>query len=179
MTGGPPPSQPGGAAPSARQRFQEERLSVAIALRAKASAIEHVGSTAIAGIEAGPVVDILIGLRGPPLAEAEAVPPLVSCGYEQVEGDESAGQIVLAKGAPAAYHAHVVVHDGPVWRRIIIFRDWLNLRPDRAKEYEALNAAARVEFGGDRAALSEGRNAFVERVLEEAAKFPALRLTRR
>lgn len=166
------------APPSLRhkQLFAEERLRVALALGRMPASIEHIGSTAIEGIAAKPVVDILVGLREPPLDRA--IEPLVGVGYEHVPGAGSAGRLFFRRGAPRAFHVHVVVFDGDEWRRHVIFRDWLNLHPALAKEYEALKVSLAERFAGDREAYTEGKTAFVERVLAEAARFPALRLAR-
>ncbi len=157
-----------------KQRFQEERLRIAIAMRRLPAAIEHVGSTAIAGIKAKPIVDILIGMRELPLAAAIA--PLVEIGYAHVEGAGGEERLYFKRGTPRAFHVHVVLHDGAAWRRHVIFRDWLNLHPDLAKEYEALKVELAARFAEDREAYAAGKDAFVERVLAAAAKFPALRL---
>lgn len=162
--------------PDAKQRFQEERLRIAIALGRLPIAIEHIGSTAIPGIQAKPVIDILVGLRELPLDPAVA--PLVAIGYEHVEGAGAPDRLYFRRGAPRSHHVHVVLHDGPAWRRHIIFRDWLNLHPDMAREYEALKLDLAARFPDDRAAYASGKDPFVERVLAEAARFPALRLRR-
>lgn len=159
-----------------KHRFEEERLRVAIGLRTLPRAIEHIGSTAIAGIKAKPVVDMLIGLRQEPLAAA--IEPMVALGYEHREGAGSPERLFFKRIAAHTYHAHVVLFDGVEWRRHVIFRDWLNLRPDRAKEYEALKEDLAARFADDRAAYTEGKTAFVERMLAEAAAYPALRLKR-
>ncbi|MFO0592676.1 MAG: GrpB family protein [Polyangiaceae bacterium] len=160
----------------AKQRFEEERLRIAIAMKRLPQAIEHVGSTAIPGILAKPVVDILIGMRAPPLSDALA--PLVALGYEHVPGAGGEDRLYFRRGEPRLYHVHVVLHDGAEWRRHVIFRDWLNLHPDLAKEYEALKVELAARFRDDRAAYADAKTPFVERVLAEAAKFPALRLAR-
>jgi GrpB-like predicted nucleotidyltransferase (UPF0157 family) len=157
-----------------KQRFQEERLPIAIAMKRLPAAIEHVGSTAIPGIKAKPVVDILIGMRALPLEAA--IEPLVAIGYEHVEGAGGEDRLYFRRGTPRAFHVHVVLHDGAAWRRHVIFRDWLNLHPDLAREYEALKVDLAARFADDREAYAAGKDPFVERVLAEAAKFPALRL---
>lgn len=156
--------------------FEEERLNTAIRIGKLAAAIEHIGSTAIGGIQTKPIIDMLIGLRALPLQAA--IEPLQKVGYEYVEGAGNEDRLFFKKGSPRAFHAHVVLHDAAEWRRHVIFRDWLNLRSDWAKEYEALKVDLAARFPLDREAYTEGKTAFVERALAEAAKFPALRLRR-
>lgn len=162
--------------PRFKQLFEEERLRVALALGKLPASIEHVGSTAIPGISAKPIVDILVGMRKEPLSAA--IEPLVGIGYEHVPDAGEEGRLFFKRGVPRAYHLHVVLFDGETWRRHIIFRDWLNLHPDLAKEYEALKVDLAARFENDREAYTRGKTAFVERALAEAARFPALRLTR-
>lgn len=164
------------SSPRHKQLFSEERLRVALALGRLPAAIEHVGSTAIAGIAAKPIVDILIGLREVPLGRV--IEPLVALGYEHVPGAGGEERLFFRRGTPRSFHVHVVLFDGPEWRRHIIFRDWLNLHPALAKEYEALKVDLAARFAEDREAYTTGKTAFVERVLAEAARFPALRLAR-
>lgn len=173
-----------------KQRFEEERLRVAIGLRALPRAIEHIGSTAIAGIRCKPIVDTLIGLRALPLSAA--IEPLEALGYTHRKEAGNEGRLVfkLREGerapslgdaerlSPCTFHAHVVLFDGDEWRRHVVFRDWMNLHPEKAKEYEALKVELAARFERDRAAYTEGKTAFVERMLDEAARFPALRLLR-
>jgi GrpB-like predicted nucleotidyltransferase (UPF0157 family) len=173
------PSEPIVLAPPSqhyKQLFAEERLRVALALGKLAAGIEHIGSTAIPDIQTKPIVDILIGLREPPLEAA--IEPLTGIGYEHASGAGSEGRLFFRRRSPRPFHAHVVLFDGDEWRRHIIFRDWLNLHPALAKEYEALKKDLARRFEHDREAYTEGKTAFVDRTLAAAAEFPALRLKR-
>ncbi|MEZ4301525.1 MAG: GrpB family protein [Polyangiaceae bacterium] len=158
------------------QLYAEERLRIAIALRRCVASIEHIGSTAIVGIRAKPIVDILIGVREPPLTAL--IQPLVELGYEHASGAGGDERLVFVRGTPRAFHVHVVLFDGDEWRRHIIFRDWLNLHPEVAAEYEALKVDLASRLANDRAAYTAGKTAFCERVAQDAARFPALRLAR-
>lgn len=160
--------------PLNKPHFEEERLRIAIGLRRLAIAIEHIGSTAIPAIRSKPVIDVLVGMRALPLTDA--IEPMKALGYEYVEGAGNAERLFFRRQPERTHHVHVVLHDGVEWRRHVIFRDWLNLHGHLAKEYEALKEELAARFAEDRAAYTEGKTAFVERVLAEAAKFPALRL---
>lgn len=168
----------------AKARFEEERLRIAIALRRLPAAIEHIGSSAIAGIKTKPIVDVLVGMRALPLEDA--VEPLVASGYVHATGAGGPERLVFKRvtdiprdrGQRLAFHVHVVLHDDREWRRHVIFRDWLNLKPAWAKDYEALKIDLEARFGDDRARYTEEKTAFVERALAEAGQFPALRLAR-
>lgn len=158
-----------------KHMFSEERLALAIVLGNRAQAIEHIGSTAIEGICAKPIVDILVGMREPLNV---AIEPLTSAGYVYSLDPEQQDRLVFWKGVPRTFHVHVTQFDGPEWRRHIVFRDWLNLHSDIAKEYEALKQDLARRFADDRAAYTNGKTEFCHRIEREAAKFPALRLLR-
>jgi GrpB-like predicted nucleotidyltransferase (UPF0157 family) len=162
------------ASPQNKLFFEEERLRVAIGLVRLPAAIEHIGSTAIAGIKAKPIIDMLIGMRALPLSAA--IEPMTALGYTFMEGAGGEGRLVFKKRVPRAFHAHVVLHDGEEWRRHVIFRDWLNVRPQWARDYEALKVDLAARFRDDRVAYTEGKSEFIARAIAEAAKFPALRL---
>lgn len=162
--------------PLNKPHFEEERLRIAIGLRRLAIAIEHIGSTSIPAIRCKPIIDILVGMRALPLTDA--IEPLKALDYEYMEGAGSDERLFFKRTPQRTHHVHVVLHDGVEWRRHVIFRDWLNLHGELAKEYEALKEDLAARFADDRAAYTAGKSAFVERVLGEAAKFPALRLGR-
>ena len=68
-------------------RFDQERAHLEVVFAGGAPAIEHIGSTAVPGLGAKPVIDIMVGL--PDLAEAERrIPALEAAGYEYVQKHE-------------------------------------------------------------------------------------------
>src|ERR1043165_1037029 len=95
------------------QRYEQERLRIAIRLGRLPASIEHIGSTAIADIKTKPIVDILIGLRELPLVAAVA--PLVAIGYEHVEDAGGADRLFFRKRPERTHHLHVVLYDSPEW----------------------------------------------------------------
>lgn len=175
------PSEHDPADQVARYRFEEERLRIALALKKWAAAIEPIGTSAIRG-QPPAALDTLVGARTGPLDAAITL--LAPLGYALVVEESSAdllvfkGQSAIDAGVTAERWCHVVVFDSPAWRARIIFRDWLNLHPYQAAAYGALNAELREASPNDHAARSRGRSAFVESILAEAAKYPALRLAK-
>jgi len=63
--------------------YEEEKRRVLETIGHKAMAIEHIGSTAVPGLGAKPIVDIMVGVRGPSDAE-ECVQLLQDLGYDDV-----------------------------------------------------------------------------------------------
>ena len=70
--------------PAWPRRFEEERRALAACFAGSEAVIEHVGRTAVPGLGAKPVIDVLVGV--PVLVEAECrIPLLEAAGYEYVQ----------------------------------------------------------------------------------------------
>jgi GrpB-like predicted nucleotidyltransferase (UPF0157 family) len=110
-----------------------EAKQVARAL--SAAAVEHVGSTAVAGLAAKPVLDLLAGLRTLDLEPAQ-IDAMARLGYEYVGEYGLPGRLFFRKGgARRTHHVHAVAHDGEHWRRHLAFRDYLRAHPAEAEAY--------------------------------------------
>ncbi len=127
------------------------------------SAFHHVGSTAIDGISAKPIIDILIVVNS--ISEPEEVAEtLEKHGYIVMSSSEN--RISLNKGytengyAERVFHLHVRLN-GDVDE--IYFRDYLNAHPDVAKEYEELKLRLALKFEHNRDAYTDGKTEFVKK----------------
>ena len=157
------------------QLFQQERLPIAVALGPMVAAIEHIGSTAMPGVaRSKPIIDLAVGLRS--WAERDrAVAALEKLGF--LAGEPFPEEhLCMRIGSPRRAHAHLMVFDAEVWRRHVVFRDWLNLYEDEARAYTALKVRLAEQHAHDRRAYSEAKTEFVHGVLDRAQRFPARRL---
>jgi ribonuclease-3 len=91
-------------------------------------AVEHIGSTAVAGVEGKPIIDLLAGVRE--LSPALRIPDYEACGEAGVPG-----RLYFRKRGPAAFNLHLVLRDGELWRDALAFRDYLRAHPDEARRY--------------------------------------------
>lgn len=130
--------------------------------------ITHVGSTAVPGIWAKPIVDILVELpAGVDLRLAKE--PLMAAGY--ICMSEAENRISFNKGyteegfAEKVFHLHLR-HEGD--NAEIRFRDCLRANPDVAKEYEALKLSLWKRFEHDRDGYTEAKSEFVRKYSGEA-----------
>src|SRR5215216_1209207 len=115
--------------------FAQEEARLRAALGGLVAAVEHVGSTAVCGISAKPVLDIAAAVRE--LADAaEWVAPLEALGYEYRGEHGIPGRHYFTRGEPRTHHLHVVELGGESWRAHLLFRDHLRRHPRVAKEYE-------------------------------------------
>ena len=133
-----------------------------------AGPIEHIGSTAIPGLAAKSVIDIMAGVHTleesrPAIAAAAA---LGYC-YAPYQADL---EHWLCKPSPAfrTHHLHLVPVGTPQWLRPMAFRDYIRAHSEIAFEYEALKRQLAEKHPLDREAYTEGKRAFIDRVTDVA-----------
>lgn len=139
------------------------------ALGEKASAVEHIGSTAVPGLVAKPIVDIALRLA-PAVDAAEVVEPLVATGYlfRGVKG-ENGGLLFVAvdRSDRRLAHAQVVGHEDPQWERDRALRHRLREDPSARRRYEAAKRELAKRFGTDRRAYKAGKASMLAELLAE------------
>ncbi len=152
-------------------RFEAEKSLLLDVFRAVSVQVEHVGSTAVPGLGAKPVIDILLGVDH--LVDVEArTPDLVARGYEYIrryEGEFPERRLFAKpQQRPRSFHLHAVERSTAFWRRQLTFRDCLRRRPEVAAEYYDLKVRLAAEFGNDRDGYARAKTEFVEAVLRKA-----------
>ena len=148
--------------------YEEERSRILDALGDAVLDIQHVGSTAVPGLGAKPVIDIMAGLRELALAE-KCIQPLEDLGYEHRGEAGIPGRVFFGKGSPRTHRLHMVERDSDFWNDLILFRDFLRAHPDEASRYYKLKKQLAARFGADREAYTEGKTPFIESVLARAS----------
>jgi len=153
-------------------RFEAERklLIDAIGSWLVANSIEHIGSTAIPGLDAKPVIDIMAGVESLDGSRAAvAVLERHQYCYAPYRADV---MYWLCKPSPAqrTYHLHLVPLGSPLWIEQLAFRDYLRTHPDVAMEYAALKRRLADAHRLDREAYTNAKAPFVERVLGDALR---------
>jgi GrpB-like predicted nucleotidyltransferase (UPF0157 family) len=150
---------------------EEERLREALGLMARR--IEHHGSTAVPGLGAKPIIDIQISVNGLQQLQTFAT-RLAGLGYAHVPSADDTRCPFFHRPAewPHTYHLHLVEAGGEEEQRTLAFRDYLRVRPDVARDYEALKRELAHRFDGrspdDREAYAVAKTEFVTRVTELA-----------
>jgi GrpB-like predicted nucleotidyltransferase (UPF0157 family) len=138
------------------------------ALGAAALSVEHYGSTAVPGLPAKPVVDLLVEVTG----FAEAAPTVLSALNDPAwEYWWYAGHMTFVRrdglGGRRTHHVHVAPRSHPVWRGLA-FRDWLRSHPDDATRYADLKRALAETWRTDRERYTIAKTRFVEEITEQA-----------
>ena len=149
--------------------FEELRAPVIAALGDLVVIVEHVGSTAVPGLAAKPIIDMDVVV--PSVADIpEAIRRLAFLGYVH-RGDLGipAREAFTPPPGKPGHHLYVCALGSEELRRHRLFRDYLLTHPDDARAYGALKEAAAVRFAEDRAAYNESKSQFVEAVLQRAS----------
>lgn len=150
--------------PAWPERFERERGLIAGALGDLALGIEHIGSTAVPGCAAKPVIDIMIGLRA--LAEGDrCVAPLEAIGFE-FRGDGGIEEhLYFRRGMPRTHHLHMVERDGSYWVGHLAFRDLLRSSSQLTQEYGELKKRLAAAYRTQRVEYTEAKTPFIEAAL--------------
>ena len=149
-------------------QFERYATRLCGALGSLPLAIEHVGSTAVPGLPAKPSSTSTSSSVATPNV-AEAVRRLARVGYRH-EGDLGIPGREAFTWPPGEqrHHVYVVVVDGAAHAAHVLFRDYLRAHPGTAREYAELKRRLAGAHAADRAAYTEGKTRFVERVLAAA-----------
>jgi GrpB-like predicted nucleotidyltransferase (UPF0157 family) len=130
--------------------------------------IEHIGSTAVPGLLAKPIIDIMAGVRDLPssLDARDALAPLAYM-YFPYRADVMHW---FCKPSPAhrTHHLHLVPMGSQLWSDRLMFRDYLRFSPLAAAEYAALKTALAAAHRFDREAYTSAKGDFVRTILERA-----------
>jgi GrpB-like predicted nucleotidyltransferase (UPF0157 family) len=149
-------------------RFEALCVPVRRALGNLALRIEHVGSTAIPGLAAKPIIDmdVVIGARSD---LDEAIRRLASIGYRH-EGDLGIADreaFAHATGL-SSHHLYVCSSQSAELRRHLLFRDYLRANPEEVGAYAQLKWSLAERFRTDREAYTLAKGDFVTGILARA-----------
>jgi GrpB-like predicted nucleotidyltransferase (UPF0157 family) len=135
-----------------------------------AGPIEHIGSTAIPGLAAKPVIDMMAGVAS--LEESRAALPVL----ERLEYCYAPYRTEVmhwfCKPSPAlrTHHLHLVPVGSQLWTEQLAFRDYLRTHRDVALEYGELKRRLADAHQLDREAYTVAKTPFVQRVIAEALR---------
>ncbi len=142
--------------------------------------VEHFGSTAVPGLSAKPVIDMLVAVRSLSEARERAVPALEALNYSYWRDDPAPDRLFLVKGlppnGPRTHHIHIVEPGASSDPRLgmftfcdrLLFRDYLRAHSEEARCYEELKRGLAAQFPQDREAYTDGKTDYVYSVMEKA-----------
>ena len=115
--------------------FDRESRRVVEALGDAVADVQHFGSTAVPGMAAKPIVDILAGLRSATLREEQII-ALTRLGYEYLGEAGVPGRLAFRKRHPVAFNVAAVEWRGRLWRDNLLLRDFLRANSEEAGLYD-------------------------------------------
>ncbi len=150
-------------------RFAEVRAELLGAFTSSHIEIEHIGSTAVPGLAAKPIIDVLLGADALGTIE-NASHGLSQRGYEYVskyEGEFPARRyFVKAASHPTLrVNLHAVTRGSQFWREHIAFRDALRSSPSLVSRYQELKLHLAAELAQDRPAYTAAKAPFIQAVI--------------
>ena len=127
--------------------------------------IEHVGSTAVKGLSAKPVVDIAIGVNS--FAELDKYMSKLN-EYYTVKKNLDRNEILLIKedGKETYFLIHILLINGTRYQNMIKFRDILINNSDILKKYKELKEKLAIEYSNDRESYTKSKNDFIEKIIK-------------
>lgn len=153
------------------QHFEDERKFLLKRFAGIITRVEHFGSTAIPGMSAKPVVDMLIEIIGLKETEEKIVPILEDLGYDyfwRTDVDPPYCWFIKRNDRKVrTHHLHMVEADSRLWERLY-FRDYLIEYPDVAREYAELKLRLATDHPNHREAYTRGKEEFVDKWTKKA-----------
>lgn len=152
--------------PSWPAQFEHERAALDEAIGEwVCGRIHHVGSTAVPGLDAKPIIDILAGVHDLDTARA-CFGPLTDLGYLYAPYlPEEMHWFCKPHPARRTHHLHLVPVGSQRYRDELAFRDRLRGDPQVAGRYVSLKRELAERHRDDREAYTEAKSAFVQAIL--------------
>lgn len=148
--------------------FAMEQAVLFAALGDTALALHHIGSTAVPGLAAKPILDLL--LEVPNLASLDAkTADLAALGYVAKGENGIPNRRYFQKGGlHRTHHLHAFVHAAPEVIQHLLFRDYLRATPTAVAAYAALKLQLAQQFPQDSSRYQAGKQAFIAQLLQQA-----------
>lgn len=157
--------------------YEEEKRCILNVIGHKVLGIEHIGSTAVIGLGAKPIIDIMAGVNG--LTDAnELIPLLREIGYEDVTPEPRhpewyycLGKVYREENAGLEnFHLHLMKFRSETWERHMLFRDFLRTHPKVAQKYDRLKRKMATKYGSDREGYTNAKTKFIASMVAHARR---------
>lgn len=149
--------------------FQAEHVRLQHALGTDALDIQHIGSTAVPGLAAKPILDLAVAVATEAVV-TDCIPRLTTLGYTYrgYRGSEQGHFFDQGSEQHLTHYLHMLLLQEPGWRNYLRFRDYLRAHAAARDAYEQLKQQLAAQYGADRAAYSAAKTAFVQHILATA-----------
>jgi putative glutamine amidotransferase len=152
------------------KRFEAEAERLRTAIGSQLVRVEHVGSTAVPGLAAKPVIDVQLSVRSM-APRASYLEPLVELGYQWALDPWTDEHEFFSRDEDGerAFHVHVCPEGSDWERRHLVFRDWLREHPEDAAAYEQLKRTLAEAHPRDTYSYADAKTTFVRDVEAKAS----------
>lgn len=159
--------------PNWTNRFSAIKELLSEVFSSQAITIEHVGSTAIPGMTAKPIIDVLVMVNQmKPFTEQKEL--MTKAGYEWGENYIAPNTLLFFKtrsDGEKLENIHVCEANAPKARQFMVMRDFLRLHPETVKEYSDLKKKNIALYPNDYPAYRQAKAPFLEKLEAEAYRW--------
>ncbi|MDP3641368.1 MAG: GrpB family protein, partial [Alphaproteobacteria bacterium] len=152
------------------QLFEKELLLLHSIFGEVALIIHHIGSTAIPGIKAKPIIDILITTNS--IHAIDNFDDQMEQSDYVIGGEFGlVGRRFYCKGDDQHCHFHVHVYEAthPSVEKYLLFRNYMINHPNDAKDYESLKTDLATKYPNNRTLYTQSKGEYIDKILEKAA----------
>ncbi len=148
--------------------FDIEKNEIQNVFGDQALAIEHIGSTAIPGMVAKPILDLMVAVESIDNYETFTL-LLEQLGYTFMHDFRDTQEHILYVKGPEECRTHylkLTTVDSGFWKEHILFRDYLIANPQRAQQYIDLKQELLEKYADERSKYTEAKAAFILETLK-------------
>ncbi len=149
--------------------FEAEAARITRRLSPLAITLHHVGSTAVSGLVAKPVLDILATYEGPDLRWGY-ITAMTAAGYLYRGEQGIPGRDFFRRGDPRAYHLHLAETGSWFSQEHLAFRDMLRSDPALRDAYGALKRELAARYPENRPAYIDAKGPFIQDALKRVQR---------
>jgi len=135
-------------------------------------AIEHVGSTAVPGLAAKPIIDVDIVIAGHVMPQVFAGLSTIGYGHRGdlgIPGREAFALIdTEMKRMLPPHHLYACPSDGAELRKHLLFRDYLRTHPEAVMKYAAVKTQLAEQYGADRDGYTQAKTPCIHEIMRKA-----------
>ena len=139
-------------------------------LTGTAADIQHVGSTAVKGICAKPIIDIAVGVNS--IDDMLSKNDILEANGFVFRGQDIPDQYLYVRGGDdyRTHHIHVVRYGSVEWKNYLNLRDYLNSNEEDARAYSELKGQLAAKYHDDRESYTNAKSRMISDLLIKAAK---------
>jgi len=148
--------------------FEDEKNIIKKKIGKYVNVVEHIGSTAVPGMDAKPIIDIAAAVDYIDHVN-ECITPLREIGFNYKGENGIQDRHLFFKGLPRVYfHLFLLPANSERWHNYILFRDIIRNDDSLAHDYSRLKQELSAQFPNDRIAYNRGKEKFIHQTVRHA-----------